>query len=163
MQGGKALAGVALLLGLSLRVEAEAGELEWSCPERPNCLSSRSADPGHRVAPLRFECSADEARRHLIGILEGMTRCRVTLAGESVITAEFTSALLRFVDDVQFQIDPQRRSIDVRSASRTGISDFGVNRRRVEEIRERFEGAARIVPDPPASVSGSGRPGQEKR
>jgi hypothetical protein len=63
-------------------------------------------------------------------------------------------------------VDPQRRLIDVRSASRTGFSDFGVNRRRVEKIRERFAsavGAPLTAPGRPAAVSGSGLRGGEKR
>jgi uncharacterized protein (DUF1499 family) len=52
--------------------------------------------------------------------------------------AEFRSALFGFVDDVEFRMDETAGRIDVRSASRTGYFDFGVNRRRVEEIRARF-------------------------
>lgn len=45
---------------------------------------------------------------------------------------------LRFVDDLEFWVDPVRRVIDVRSASRLGREDFGVNRKRVETIRMRY-------------------------
>ena len=61
-----------------------------------------------------------------------MKRARIVTAEERYIHAEFTSAFFRFVDD-------GTRTIHVRSASRVGYSDFGVNRRRVEEIRARFD------------------------
>ena len=47
-----------------------------------------------------------------------------------------------FVDDVEFVVDPERSVIDVRSASRLGHSDFGVNRKRVETLRAAFAEAA---------------------
>jgi uncharacterized protein (DUF1499 family) len=48
--------------------------------------------------------------------------------------------LLRFVDDVEFLFDDEAKTIHFRSASRTGRSDFGVNRRRMEDIRKLIEG-----------------------
>lgn len=68
-----------------------------------------------------------------------MKRARIVLAEERYIRAEFTSAFFRFVDDVEFLLDDGTETIHVRSASRVGHSDFGVNRRRVKEIRLRFD------------------------
>lgn len=51
---------------------------------------------------------------------------------------EFTTALMRFVDDVEFRLGEQARAIQIRSASRVGYSDLGTNRKRMEEIREMF-------------------------
>jgi uncharacterized protein (DUF1499 family) len=53
---------------------------------------------------------------------------------------EFTSLLLRFVDDVEFLFDDDTKTVHFRSASRTGYSDLGVNRRRMERIRSLVEG-----------------------
>jgi uncharacterized protein (DUF1499 family) len=50
--------------------------------------------------------------------------------------AEATSRVFRFVDDVEFLMRPDGQLVDVRSASRVGYSDFGVNRRRIERIRQ---------------------------
>ena len=52
---------------------------------------------------------------------------------------EFTSAIFRFVDDVEFLFDAGSGTIHMRSASRAGYSDFGVNRRRMEAIRSQFD------------------------
>lgn len=68
-------------------------------------------------------------------IVIGMKRSRIIRSTGPYIHAEFTSALFRFVDDVEFLVDDRASVIHVRSASRIGHSDLGVNRRRIETIR----------------------------
>ena len=108
------------------------------CPESPNCVSSLSEDKSHYVEPLSYKVLQEEAREKLITVINSMKRSDIVTAETNYIHATFKSALFRFVDDVEFSFDDQRKVIDVRSASRTGYSDFGVNRKRVEEIRKRF-------------------------
>lgn len=108
------------------------------CPKSPNCVSSLSEDKSHYVEPLSYEVSQEEAREKLISVINSMKRSKIVTAEIDYIHATFKSALFGFVDDVEFSFDDQRKVIDVRSASRTGYSDLGVNRKRVEEIRKRF-------------------------
>lgn len=108
------------------------------CPTSPNCVSSLSADKSHYVEPLTYEVTLEEAREKLISVIHSMKRAEIVTAEIDYIHATFKSALFGFVDDVEFSFDDQRKVIDVRSASRTGYSDLGVNRKRVEEIRKRF-------------------------
>jgi len=108
------------------------------CPKSPNCVSSLSEDKSHYVEPLRYKVSQDETREKLISVINSMKRSEIVTAKTNYIHATFKSALFGFVDDVEFSFDDERKIIDVRSASRTGYSDLGVNRRRVEEIRRRF-------------------------
>ena len=99
-------------------------------PKRtPNCVSSQAdpADREHYIAPLR--ASLDAVRK----TVEGLPRTRVVMANASYLYAEFRSKLLGYVDDVEFYYDGA--VVQVRSASRLGRRDFGVNRARVEEIR----------------------------
>ena len=110
-----------------------------ACPDSPNCVSSQSTDPRHAIDPLRYEGTAQKARERLIKAISGMKRVRIVTAEERYIHAEFTSAFFRFVDDVAFLLDGGTRTIHVRSAARVGYSDLGVNRRRMEEIRKRFD------------------------
>ena len=110
-----------------------------ACPDSPNCVSSQSTDPRHAIDPLRYEGAAQKARERLVKAISGMKRARIVVAEERYIHTEFTSAFFRFVDDVEFLLDDGTRTIHVRSASRVGYSDFGVNRRRVEELRSRFD------------------------
>ena len=108
------------------------------CPQSPNCVSSLSQDKSHYVEPLTYKATLEEAREKLISIIHSMKRSEIITAEINYIHATFKSALFGFVDDVEFSFDDQRKVIDVRSASRTGYSDLGVNRKRVEEIRKRF-------------------------
>ena len=108
------------------------------CPESPNCVSSLNEDKSHYVEPLIYMGTLEEAREKLISVINSMKRTEIVTAQMNYIHATFKSALFGFVDDVEFVFDDQRKVIDVRSASRTGYSDLGVNRKRVEEIRRRF-------------------------
>ncbi|MGD8916147.1 MAG: DUF1499 domain-containing protein [Syntrophobacterales bacterium] len=108
------------------------------CPKSPNCVSSLSEDKSHQVDPLTYSATLEEAREKLISVIKSMKRSEIVTAENNYIHATFTSFLFRFVDDVEFSFDDETKVINVRSASRTGYSDLGVNRRRVEEIRKRF-------------------------
>ena len=110
------------------------------CPASPNCVCSQDADEAHKIEPLVFAGPPEEAMAKLKAAIEKMSRARVVTAEGNYLHAEFTSLIFRFVDDVEFSLDPENKQIHVRSASRTGYSDLGVNRRRVESIRETFGG-----------------------
>ncbi len=105
------------------------------CPPSPNCVSSQSADKEHAVAPLYYTTSTPRAMADLKKVILSMKRARIVDEQDSYIHAEFTSALWRFVDDAEFYFDDAKKLIHVRSASRLGKSDFGVNRKRMEELR----------------------------
>jgi apolipoprotein D and lipocalin family protein len=110
-----------------------------SCPSTPNCVSSIDSDPKHFIEPLRFAGSVKEAQHRLLNILSEFKRARVVTVEDNFIGAEFTSFVFRFVDDVEFYFDDPNKIIHVKSASRVGYSDLGVNRRRIEKIRKQFD------------------------
>ena len=105
------------------------------CPASPNCVSSLSLDRKHGIEPLQVIGSGRECLAALAALISGMKRTRIVTQADSYVHAEFTSALFRFVDDVEFLLDERAGVIHVRSASRIGYSDLGANRRRVENIR----------------------------
>ena len=105
------------------------------CPASPNCVSSQSSDREHGIAPLRYTGSPGDTMDRLKKIIIGMKRSRIITETGPYIHAEFTSALFRFVDDVEFLVDEHESVIHVRSSSRIGSSDLGVNRKRIEGIR----------------------------
>ena len=109
------------------------------CPKTPNCVSSLDADRRHFVQPLRFAGSANDAQYRLLRILNDLKRARVVTFEESFIKAEFISSVFGFIDDVVFDFDDREKIVHVKSASRVGFSDLGVNRRRIEKIRKRFD------------------------
>ncbi len=105
------------------------------CPASPNCVSSQSTDREHAIDPLRYTGSLAGTMADLTKIITGMPRARVVTGTENYLHVEFTSAIFRFVDDVEFFIDEGSSVIHVRSASRLGHSDLGVNRKRIEAIQ----------------------------
>jgi uncharacterized protein (DUF1499 family) len=126
-----------LLLPLAACAKGTPPPAATPCPESPNCVSSRAdpADAVHYIAPLVLQGSPDEALAALRAVIEATPRAEVVSAGDGALGAVYISRLLRFRDDVSFEVDPAAGVIHVRSASRLGYGDMGVNRERVESIR----------------------------
>ncbi|WP_041277741.1 DUF1499 domain-containing protein [Desulfotalea psychrophila] len=116
------------------------GELT-PCPKTPNCVNSQAVGEKHYIQPIRYAGTRQEMRVRLLQILEAEKRTNILTVQEDYVRVEFTSALFRFVDDVEFYF-PEEQSgetvIYVRSASRLGYSDLGANRKRIEWIRGEF-------------------------
>ncbi len=111
------------------------------CPNSPNCVSSQATtgDSEHHIAPIAYKSAPSEVITKLKSVLESMERTQVITETGDYLYVEFTSALMGFVDDVEFYVDPSTPGqLQVRSASRLGQSDLGVNRKRVEEIRAKL-------------------------
>ncbi len=118
----------------------KAGKLEV-CPASPNCVVSykNSPDDEHFVDPFKYVGDKQNSYDKIIKILGGEKGCKVIAKEVNYIRAEFTSAIFGFVDDVEFLFpSDQDQFIHVRSSSRIGHSDLGVNRKRVEMIRFKY-------------------------
>lgn len=103
------------------------------CKRTPNCVSSQAdpADREHYIAPIAFRGSMENLRR----AVESMERATVIKVERDYLYAEYRSKLLRYVDDVELYYDQRHGLVHVRSASRLGRRDFGVNRKRIEALR----------------------------
>ena len=155
-----AFAGLVALVaaGLAVHVATATGDtvFSWKRPDNlgvkdgrlappkrtPNCVSSQ-ADPGdaeHYIAPIAFTGDTAAAMAAVRKAVEGMTGSTIIRADGGYLYAEYRTKLMRFVDDVEFLHDPKAGVIHVRSASRLGRRDFGVNRARVEALRKRITG-----------------------
>lgn len=113
------------------------------CPASPNCVSSDEAG-SHAIAPFKLKATPSGAWDALRRALADIPRVKIVQDSGSYLHAEFTSRLLRFVDDVELELRPDAGIIAVRSASRLGYSDFGVNRKRVEDLRRRLQATGAI-------------------
>ena len=104
------------------------------CPNSPNCVSSFAPadDTQHHIAPL-----ASTDKQKLLDVLNDMPRTTIESDDGNYIHATQRSAAWGFIDDIEFIIGDNQ--IDVRSSARTGYSDMGVNRNRVEQIRAQLE------------------------
>lgn len=140
-----------LILVLSMTASgcSTSGERERfaPCPDSPNCVSSLSNrdDAEHFISPFNFKShTQDEAKETLTRVLSKMERVRAVTLEEDYRHYVFISKVMRFRDDVEFlfpdeSIDPENTLIQIRSASRLGHSDLGVNRKRMEEIRSLWQ------------------------
>ena len=109
------------------------------CPDTPNCLSSLAKNPKYRVEPFRLKKDPKTSWDIVKKTVELLPRTKVVSADNSDIHAECRSLIFRFVDDLTLHLTPSNGIIHLRSASRIGYSDLGVNRRRVETLRKKLQ------------------------
>ncbi len=110
-----------------------------TCPDRPNCVSSDQADAAHGIAPLRFTGPPAAAWAALADMLAEWPRTTIATRDDQYLHALCRSSVFGFIDDLEFRLDPGSSSIAVRAAARQGYWDLGVNRRRVEAIRQAWQ------------------------
>ena len=121
---------------------ARNGMLKPPVKEAWNVVSSQAAlhphTDYHVIAPLKFSGDGNTAFARLTSIVRSMDGATVIAAQPDYLRAEFQTRWLKFIDDVEFLLDKPAGVIHMRSASRLGRKDFGVNRARLEVIRARF-------------------------
>ena len=105
------------------------------CPSSPNCVCSQDEDAGHHIEPLAFSGEPSDAWNRVHDLILTQPRTRVVSRDDHYFHVEFTTPLLRFVDDVEFLLEESASVIHIRSASRVGHSDLGANRKRLEALR----------------------------
>jgi len=115
------------------------GQLQ-SCPDSPNCINTEFPESSsHYLPALGFEHTQStqiiDLAKNIIIEMGGA----VVNAEQNYLAATFTSTFFRFVDDFEIRIDEVALKLHIRSASRTGYSDFGVNKRRLEDFSKRFK------------------------
>lgn len=130
------LLAAAVMMMTSVFANPESQRSLGPCPDSPNCVSSQSSDSSHFIEPFRLTVAPERGWDALKAVLQAMQRVKIVEESDGYIHAEATSRMFRFVDDVEFLMRPDGQFVDVRSASRVGYSDFGVNRRRIERIRQ---------------------------
>lgn len=105
------------------------------CPSSPNCVSTYSTTEQHKIAVYPYTGDKAQSIAKLKKVLGELPRTAIIKETDSYLHVEFTTKLMRYVDDVEFFFDDDNQSIQFRSASRLGHSDMGLNRKRMEEIR----------------------------
>ena len=127
--------------GTMPKLGVENGKLK-QCPKTPNCVNSKAKDKKHFIEPIVIAATPLEAKNDILKTLNEMKQSKIVVVEDNYIRAEFVSKLFRFVDDVEFYF-PDKKSkeliIQIRSGSRVGYSDFGVNRKRIEQIRRKLK------------------------
>ena len=110
------------------------------CPDKPNCVCSEfESDPVHYIEPLVIAAGgAAQVLPRLKTIIREMGGS-IQVEKADYLAATFTSSVFRFVDDLEIRIDTDQELIQLRSASRVGRSDGGVNRKRLERLKMAFQ------------------------
>ena len=97
-------------------------------PDSPQHLSAR-------IAPLALRGDGPSTIARIRTIVQAMHGAKIVKSDIDYVYAQFTTPLMKFVDDAEFWYDPVAGVVQVRSASRVGESDLGVNRKRIEAVR----------------------------
>ncbi len=106
-----------------------------NCPASPNCVVSQNGDEIHAIAPIPYHGDLVTARATLLKVLSVVPRTTIVEQTDSYIRVASESRIMGFIDDAEFYFPNDENIIQVRSASRLGETDLGVNRRRLEQIR----------------------------
>jgi uncharacterized protein (DUF1499 family) len=109
------------------------------CPDKPNCVSSLAKDPKYRVEPFLLKNDPKTSWDIVQKTIGSLPRTKIVSSNNTDIHAECRSMIFRFVDDLTLRLNPFKSIIHIRSASRIGYWDLGVNRRRIENLRKKLQ------------------------
>jgi uncharacterized protein (DUF1499 family) len=93
------------------------------------------------IAPLALRGDGPATIAKIRAVVEQMQGAKVIKSDADYLYAQFTTPLMKFVDDVEFWFDPEAQVVQVRSASRLGKGDLGANRKRIEAVRSALAAA----------------------
>lgn len=108
-----------------------------TCPNTTNCVNSQSQNVEDKIEPFTYK-SSDKTMADLKTVIQSFKQAKIITETKNYLYAEFTIPIVGFVDDVELYLDEAAKVIHVRSASRLGESDLGVNRKRIETIRTKL-------------------------
>jgi len=109
------------------------------CPNSPNCVSTQETRKRKKMEPISFTKSPDEAIKQLEKVLATFSNATLISKKDNYFHYEFKTRIGRFIDDIEFIVDRDKKEIHFRSASRVGYGDFGKNKRRMKKVRKRWE------------------------
>jgi uncharacterized protein (DUF1499 family) len=110
------------------------------CPSRPSCVSSAATDQTHQIVPLAYTGESRSARERLEQLIKAMPDATIVSATPGYLHVLFLTPTMHFHDDMELLVQ-DGGTIHVRSISRFGYRDRGVNRARVEALRAAFQTA----------------------
>jgi len=106
------------------------------CPESPNCVSTQTQQESKKMDPIPFELDPKEVIKIIKNVVESLPNTNLQNESGNYLNYIFKSKIFGFIDDVEFLIDAEQKLIHFRSASRTGYSDLGVNKKRMTELKK---------------------------
>ncbi len=144
---------VAILVLFVLGQMSQSGEANGlvearltKCPDKPNCICTEfEADATHYIDPIVF--TQNNGAEILSRIKNSVREIGGSIQAEAdnYLAFTFTSSIFRFVDDLEIRIDTDQNMIHMRSASRVGRSDGGVNKKRIEQLKKLFHSKVPLI------------------
>ncbi|VAW56062.1 hypothetical protein MNBD_GAMMA07-2704 [hydrothermal vent metagenome] len=108
------------------------------CPVTPNCISSDATDKKHKIDFLKLNAEYKNNWQAIHNAVNTLSNTKIVTFNETYIHAECSSTVFGFVDDLQLHLRENGENIAIKSAARLGHSDFGVNKKRIEKLREQL-------------------------
>ena len=102
------------------------------CGDKPNCVSTQDTREKHQLAP--FTLTDNTTLDAIEAVALQLPGAKTAVKEQGYLRIECTSKIMRFVDDLELRVEGN--TLLVRSESRVGYSDFGVNRKRADMLRE---------------------------
>ncbi|ALS78725.1 mercuric reductase [Planococcus kocurii] len=134
---GISLANIAIQNSVKPKLGEKNGRLK-EMPSSPNAVSSQTTAKDKHVPAWPYNGSKNDAKKSLIGMLKGYEGAEIRQNDENYVYVVVTSKALKFKDDIEFFFNDATQRIEFRSASRVGYSDWGVNRKRYDDMRNRY-------------------------
>ncbi len=134
-----------VLTGCSQSYAMKNNNPDLLCSSKPNCVSTQELRTDYQIPPFEL-VSADTSIDEIERVALTLKRTKTVEKSEHRLHLESTSLIFRFVDDVHIVIDGNH--LQVRSKSRVGYSDFGVNKSRTETLRQKLIEANLVKPNP---------------
>lgn len=133
--------GVTLLLGAcsTPQLGASNGKFQ-ACSFAPHCVSSTESDPKKYIAPIVV--SAPQEWQRLQQLVLAMPRTEIAVQDVNYLHTVTSTDIMRYKDDVELLYSPAKNTVDIRSSSRVGYYDFGINRARLEKLRSQLKGVS---------------------
>lgn len=110
------------------------------CPSEPNCISTQALKAGQAIVPFTYSKPLEEAREALKQEMSRVLHAKLVKEDGAYLHFECRSSVLKLVDDVEFLFNDESKTLQFRSASRFGYSDWDANRKRMEDIRNKILG-----------------------
>ena len=123
--------------------ERKVGMIEskfYPCPKKPVCVSTQanSKDKKHYIEPIKLTISTNDALDKIIKVIKTLKRTKILEQKDKYLRVQFTTALFRFKDDVEFYLDEHEKLIHFKSQSRIGGYDWNANRNRMEDFKKKY-------------------------
>ena len=130
------------VLGFSSRSGKAPGLIDGrlvKCPDKPNCIcSEQKSDTDHYIEPIIIP---ENLKLDTLPLLKETIRemgGSIVVEDDNYLATTFSVAVFGFVDDLEIRVDAIHQVIHIRSASRVGRGDLGVNRKRAERLKKLY-------------------------